>query len=181
MWPTALANLGIDLKGKISDGAAEGRSIARLTDLGHGQALRELFRDTTPDGPVPLPLIQAMVTVLQDWRPRVDAIVFVESARRPALVRDLADGLSRYLQVPIVGRWSIVDPSVDPGRGAANSAQRVAAVLRRSALEGQVPAGASVLLVDDRTVTGWSLTVAARAIRAAGAEHVVPLVLAADS
>ncbi|HSX67711.1 RecQ family ATP-dependent DNA helicase [Nocardioides sp.] len=181
MWPTALANLGIELKGKIADGAEEGRAIARLTDLGHGQALRELFRDTTPDGAVPLPLIQAMVTVLQDWRPRVDAIVFTESARRPGLVRDLAEGLSRYLQVPIVGRWSIVDPSVDPGRGAANSAQRVAAVLRRSALEGQVPEGARVLLVDDRTSTGWTLTVAARAIRAAGAESVVPLVLATDS
>jgi ATP-dependent DNA helicase RecQ len=181
MWPTALANLGIELKGKISDGADEGRAIARLTDLGHGQALRELFRDTTPDGAVPLPLIQAMVTVLQDWRPRVDAIVFTESARRPGLVRDLADGLSRYLQVPIVGRWSIVDPSVDPGRGAANSAQRVAAVLRRSGLEGEIPEGARVLLVDDRTSTGWTLTVAARAIRAAGAESVVPLVLAADS
>jgi ATP-dependent DNA helicase RecQ len=181
MWPTALANMGIELKGKITDGAEEGRAIARLTDLGHGQALRELFRDTTADGPVPLPLIQAMVQVLQDWRPRVDAIVFTESARRPGLVRDLADGLARYLQVPIVGRWSIVDPSVDPGRGAANSAQRVAAVLRRFALEGQVPEGARVLLVDDRTGTGWTLTVAARAIRAAGAESVVPLVLATDS
>lgn len=181
MWPTALANLGIELKGKIADGAEEGRAIARLTDLGHGQALRDLFRDSTPDGPVPHPLIEAMVTVLQDWRPRVDAIVFTESARRPGLVRDLADGLSRYFQVPIVGRWSIVDPSVDPGRGAANSAQRVAAVLRRSALEGQVPEGARVLLVDDRTSTGWTLTVAARAIRAAGAESVVPLVLATDS
>ena len=38
-----------------------------------------------------------------------------------------------------------------------------------------------VLLVDDRTSTGWTLTVAARAIRAAGAESVTPLVLATDS
>ncbi len=181
MWPTALANMGIDLKGKITDGADEGRAIARLTDLGHGQALRELFRDTTPDGPVPMLLVQAMVTVLQDWRPRVDGIVFAESARRPALVRDLADGLSRYLQVPLVGRWSILDPSVDPGRGAANSAQRVAAVGRRSGLEGEVPEGARVLLVDDRVVTGWSLTLAARALRGAGAAQVLPLVLATDS
>ncbi|MBA3783157.1 MAG: ATP-dependent DNA helicase RecQ, partial [Nocardioides sp.] len=54
MWPSGLATLGLDLKGKISGGAAEGRTIARLTDLGHGQALRDLFRpgDVT-DGPVP--------------------------------------------------------------------------------------------------------------------------------
>ena len=44
MWPTALANLGLDLKGKIAEGAEPGRAVARLTDLGHGQALRELFR-----------------------------------------------------------------------------------------------------------------------------------------
>ncbi len=53
MWPTALANLGIDLKGKIAEGAEAGRAVARLTDLGYGQALRELFREGTPDGPVP--------------------------------------------------------------------------------------------------------------------------------
>jgi ATP-dependent DNA helicase RecQ len=181
MWPTALANLGIELKGRINDGAEEGRAIARLTDLGHGQQLRELFRETTPDGPVPMPLIQAMVAVLQEWRPSVDAIVYVDSATRPALVRDLADGLSRFLKVPIVGRWSITDPSVQPGRGAANSAQRVAAVGRRYALEGEVPEGARVLLVDDMVVSGWTLTLAARAIRSSGAAQVLPLVLAAQS
>ncbi|RJS45847.1 RecQ family ATP-dependent DNA helicase [Nocardioides cavernaquae] len=181
MWPTALANLGIELKGRINDGADEGRAIARLTDLGHGQQLRELFRETSPDGPVPMPLIQAMVAVLQEWRPSVDVIVYVDSATRPALVRDLADGLSRFLKVPIVGRWSITDPSVQPGRGAANSAQRVAAVGRRYALEGEVPEGARVLLVDDMVVSGWTLTLAARALRSSGAAQVLPLVLAAQS
>ena len=69
MWPTALANLGIDLKGKIAEGAEEGRAVARLTDLGYGQALRELFAPATPDGPVPVPLVQAVVEVLGDWQP----------------------------------------------------------------------------------------------------------------
>jgi ATP-dependent DNA helicase RecQ len=41
-------------------------------------------------------------------------------------------------------------------------------------------AGRSVLLVDDRTVTGWTLTVAARTLRRAGATAVHPLVLAAE-
>ena len=70
MWPSALANLGVDLKGKIADGAGEGRAVARLTDLGYGQALRELFRPGQPDGPVPVPLVRAVVEVLGDWRPR---------------------------------------------------------------------------------------------------------------
>ena len=37
---------------------------------------------------------------------------------------------------------------------------------------------AMVLLVDDQVVTGWTLTVAARDLRAAGASAVRPLVLA---
>jgi ATP-dependent DNA helicase RecQ len=184
MWPTALANLGVDLKGKIGDGATAGRSVARLTDLGHGQALRALFRPDTPDGPVPQGLVAAVLEVLRDWRPHVEAIVVVDSATRPLLVADLADGLSRFLKKPVVARWAITDPSVEPGRGAMNSAQRVAAVGRRYTLEpldGQdVPTG-PVLLVDDQVGTGWTLTLAARAIRRAGATDVLPLVLASQS
>ena len=175
MWPTALATLGIDLKGKIADGAEEGRAVARLTDLGHGQSLRALLAGD--DGPPPVPLVRAVVEMLGDWRPPVEAVVAVESATRPTLARELAEGIARHLGVPVTARWAIVDPDVEPGRGAANSAQRVAAVGRRHALEGEVPAG-PVLLVDDQVVTGWSVTLAARAVRAAGATEVRPLVLA---
>ena len=182
MWPTALANLGLDLKGKISAGAEPGRAVARLTDLGHGQALRALFREGTPDGPVPPALAQAVMDVMKDWAPawsaRPDAIVVVESATRPTLTRDLADGLARVMQLPVVGTWSVRDPSVPPRAGQTNSAQRVAAVRRRGGLDAQVPPGATVLLVDDQVATGWTLTVAAAAIREAGASAVLPLVLA---
>ena len=181
MWPTALANLGVELKGKIAEPPSPGRAVARLTDLGHGQALRALFAAATPDGPVPVPLVKAVVTVLGDWRPAVDAIVVVESATRPTLTADLADGLSRYLKVPIAGRYAITDPDVAPGQGAMNSAQRVSAVGRRYRLEADGLEGQSVLLVDDRVVTGWTLTLAARAIRAAGAADVLPLTLAVES
>jgi ATP-dependent DNA helicase RecQ len=177
MWPTALADLGIELKGRIGEPAEEGRAVARLTDLGHGQALRELFGRAEPDGPVPESLARAVVEVLVDWNPLVAGIAVVESATRPTLTADLADGLSRYLQRPIVARWAIVDPSIGPGRGAVNSAQRVAAVSRRFSLEGDVPDG-PMLLVDDQVVTGWTLTLAARALRNAGATSVLPLTLA---
>jgi ATP-dependent DNA helicase RecQ len=185
MWPTALANLGVDLRGKIADGAEEGRAVARLTDLGHGQALRDLFRADTPDGPVPPQLAGAVLEVMKDWSgswsARPDVIVHVESATRPTLTADLAAGLSRVMQVPVVGRWAIVDPDVAPGRGAANSAQRVAAVGRRFGLAADVPSGGTVLLVDDLVVTGWTLTLAARALRAAGARAVLPLALGTQS
>jgi ATP-dependent DNA helicase RecQ len=100
------------------------------------------------------------------------------------LVGDLAAGLSRYLQLPVIGIYAIVDESVSPGRGAVNSAQRVAAVTRRYTLRLAADVaptaldGAEVLLVDDQAVTGWTLTLAARDLRAAGAVAVHPLVLA---
>jgi ATP-dependent DNA helicase RecQ len=178
MWPTALPELGIDLKGKIGDPPAEGRAVARLTDLGYGGPLRELFGG--PDGPVPSPLVRAVVDVLGDWQPKVDAIVVVESVTRPVLTRDLTEGLSRHLGVPVVGRFAIADPSVAPGQGAANSAQRVAAVTRRYDLRLEQPAD-RVLLVDDLVVTGWTLTLAARALREAGAGEVLPLALAVQA
>jgi ATP-dependent DNA helicase RecQ len=181
MWPTALGSLGLPLSGKIKAGAEPGRAIARLTDLGYGNALRDLFRDETPDGPVPVPLVKAMLEVLGDWRPRVDGLVVVESATRPALVADLAGGLSRYLGAPVLGHYRIVDPDVRPGQGAMNSAQRVAALRRRFRLDAELPPDARVLLVDDLTVSGWTLTVAAHDLRAAGAAQVLPLVLAAQS
>jgi ATP-dependent DNA helicase RecQ len=182
MWPSGLSSLGIGLSGKIKAGASEGRAVARLTDLGHGQALRELFRDPTPDGPVPTGLVRAVVEVLGDWRPRVDGIVVVESERRGALTADFADGLSRYLKKPVLGRYAIVDPDVAPGQGAMNSAQRVAAVGRRYSLSlDEDVAGLSVLLVDDQVVTGWTMTRAAHALRDAGAAAVLPLALATQS
>ena len=186
MWPSALTNLGIDLKGKITSGAEPGRAVGRLTDLGHGQALRALFRPDSEDGPVPRPLVDAVLEVLSDWHPdwpaRPTGVAYVESARRPQLTRNLADGLARYLQLPLVARWQVVDPGVAPGQGTANSAQRVAAVGRRFALAVDQPLdGGPVLLVDDLVGTGWTLTMAARALRAAGASAVLPLTLGVES
>ena len=89
MWPTALANLGIDLKGKITESAEEGRAVGRLTDLGHGQALRELFRPETDDGPVPRAAGRRRARGARRLAPGVarppDRVVYVESARRPQL------------------------------------------------------------------------------------------------
>jgi ATP-dependent DNA helicase RecQ len=183
MWPTALANLGIELKGKIADGAEEGRAIARLTDLGYGQQLRALFRPGAGEGAVPVGLAKAMIEVVGDWQPKADGIVFVESATRPTLTRDFADGLSRFLGIPVVGRFSIRDFDVQPGQGAANSAQRVAAVRRRFVLEADLDKldQRTVLLLDDLVVTGWTLTLAASAIREAGATRVLPVALAVES
>ncbi len=183
LWPTGLSALGLELSGRIKNPPQPGRAVARLTDLGYGNALRELFRPGAEDQRVPDPLVRAVIEVLGDWRPQVDAIVVAESVTHPVLVADLADGLSRYLKVPVAGRWAVVDPDVPPAAGAMNSAQRVAAVRRRCRLEADPGAleGRRVLLVDDLTATGWTLTLAAQALAEAGSAEVMPLVLASQA
>jgi ATP-dependent DNA helicase RecQ len=70
---------------------------------------------------------------------------------------------------------------VPPGR--SNGAQRVRAL--HGSLELPSPVASAVtaaegplLLVDDFTESGWTLAMAARLLRRAGAEEVLPLVLA---
>jgi ATP-dependent DNA helicase RecQ len=186
MWPTALSGMGIDLTGKIKQPAEPGRAVARLTDLGYGQQLRALLAGGAPDGPVPPALVEAVMAVMREWAPawpgRPTGVVRVASARRPGLVADLTEGIARTMRLPVVATWAISDDSVPPLAGASNSAQRVAAVRRRHALEvaGDLDGG-PVLLVDDLVATGWSLTLAARALRAAGSGPVLPLALATQS
>lgn len=59
MWPTGMATLGIDLKGKISpaEKTEPGRAVARLDGLGWSQPLREALRVHDPGrrGPRPPP------------------------------------------------------------------------------------------------------------------------------
>ncbi len=200
-WPSGLDSLGLDLRGRIpaDEQAATGRAIARFDGLGWSGALRDLFEVRTEDGAVvdgetPVPLRGAAVRALEDWAdlwgpgagggraPRVDGVVGVRSVKRPQLSGHLGPGLARYLGVPFVG-WIAPRPGAEePQRHDVNSAQRLAGVVRRLTLELDGAAlaglsGRSVLLVDDYTDSGWTLTVAARELRRAGAAAVLPFVL----
>jgi ATP-dependent DNA helicase RecQ len=67
---------------------------------------------------------------------------------------------------------------------AANSAYRVAALNDSWSppdTDAILAADGPVLLVDDLADTGWTLTMAARVVRAAGATEVLPFALASTS
>ncbi len=68
-WPTGATRLGVEAKGKIAEDERyePGRAVARLTDLGWGGVLRELFAAGAPDAPVTDELLGACVRVLKDW------------------------------------------------------------------------------------------------------------------
>ncbi|WNG81424.1 RecQ family ATP-dependent DNA helicase [Mycobacterium sp. ITM-2016-00316] len=177
-WPTGLVKLGIEQSGKINDGPAPGRVIGRLTDLGWGARLRKLLDD--PDAEVPDEMITAAVAVLKSWNwaQRPTAVLALDSVSHPVLVRSLA---ARLAEVGRLNNLGVLQYSPEHRPvAAANSAYRVAALhgawTPPPAIDGDI-----VLLVDDITDTGWTLTMAARSVRAAGAADVLPFALASVS
>jgi ATP-dependent DNA helicase RecQ len=181
-WPSGLGKLGVDLSGRIGDGPAPGRVIGRLTDLGWGARLRRLLDE--PDAEVSDDVVAAAVKVLAswEWQTRPTAVLALDSDRHPKLIASLARELSRLGKLTDLGVLQYA--SERRAVTAANSAYRVAALQGAWTPPDPAVIGASngpVLLVDDMTDTGWTLTMAARVVRAAGAEAVLPFALASTS
>jgi len=181
LWPTAMPGLGVEVRGKIgSDEVAEpGRAIARFTDLGFGQRVRGVLAPDASDGPMPQDLVAAAVQVLASWgwTQRPEAVVHVGSAQRPLLVADIAARLGVIGRLPHLGQVPHTGPS---SGGRSNSAIRLREVWGTYTVADELAAalaGRPVLLVDDYTDTGWTLTVVARLLRQAGAGAVYPFVL----
>lgn len=180
-WPTGADRLGVPVKGRIdaAEQAGEGRALARLTDLGWGGTMRELFAAGAADGPVSPSVLAACVRVLADWgwAERPAAVIAMPSRSRPLLVDSLAQGLASIGRLPYLGELGLIDGGPSGGAGG-NSVFRLAGVWDRLSADGiDVPAG-PVLLVDDLADSRWTLTVAARVLRRAGATDVLPFVLA---
>src|SRR5699024_1622481 len=123
-WPSGLARLDVPLKGKIADGPAEGRALARLTDLGMGQKLRALLAE--PDQEAPDWVARACVPVLREWgwAERPTGVVALTSGTHPLLVSSLARALSQMGRMDYLGELGR-DAALPPV-SAQNSAYRVA-------------------------------------------------------
>jgi ATP-dependent DNA helicase RecQ len=186
-WPTGAERLGVEAKGKIpvDDRAESGRAVARLTDLGWGGTLRELFTAGAPDRPIPDEMLGACVRVLKDWSwaQRPAAVVSIPSRSRPQLVDSMARGIARIGRLHDLGILDLVGEGARSGPGG-NSAYRLADVWGQLAVGPELASGLQslggqpVLLIDDRVDSRWTLTIAARELRRAGAGSVLPLVLA---
>jgi ATP-dependent DNA helicase RecQ len=188
MWPAGMPDLGVrGASGKIPGTllAETGRALGRLTDLGWGATLRQLLADGTPDGPVGDQVLDGIVKVLAawDWAERPTAVVTMPSRSRPALIGSLGERIARLGRLAYLGSLGYATPD-GPGPRRHNSAQRLAALwsaltvpdaVHEALEDGQA---GPVLLIDDRIETGWTMTVAVRLLREAGAPAVLPLALA---
>ena len=194
-WPPGLDRFtgvmgGEVVKGRIPlvERVEPGRVVARLTDLGHGNALRELFAsdaDGKPvDAEVPTQLAGACLQVLRewDWDERPAAVAWVPGLSRPRLVAALGEGLARAGRLHVLGPLGLA-PGVAP-LPRANSTFRVRNLWTRFHVTPQQEAVLSglsgpVLLVDDLVDSRWTMTVAGRLLKRAGARAVLPFALAA--
>ena len=189
-WPTGMSSLGVAATGKIplTERAEPGRALARLTDLGWGGPLRDLFATGAADAAAPPAMLAACVRVLAEWEwaDRPAAIVSMPSRQHPLLIDSVARSLSEVGQLPWLGAldWANGGPTGEPG---GNSAYRLSSVWDRFMVgpdlaEALAPfAGRPILLIDDLADSRWTVTVAARVLRQHGASAVLPFTLALRS
>jgi ATP-dependent DNA helicase RecQ len=201
MWPAGMPGLGVEVSGKISPGQASepGRALGRLAGIGWGARLRPLLESGAAagsagenrvvdgggflDGPVPDDVFQALVTVLSawDWAQRPAGVVTLPSRTRPRLIASLGEQIAAVGKLPYLGSLGYADGG--PGPRQHNSAQRLQALWHTLVVPEPVRVavaglGGPVLAVDDLVETGWTMTVAAKLLRDAGAPAVLPLALA---
>jgi len=180
MWPTGLDRVGVPLKGRIAEKVDPGRAIGRLSDIGWGPRLRRLLGDpATAETGADLPddVVQAAVSVLRDW-PWAERPSAVCSVGSSPLARVLGERLAAIGRMTWLGE--VTRRATPQGVSRTNSAQRVRA-LHDAFTAPPDAAGRTVLLVDDRTDTGWTFALAGRALRQAGAARVLPFALAVDA
>ena len=186
MWPTGLTALGLDVAGKIPATltAEPGRAIGRLTDIGWGGMLRALLAEGAPDEPVTEPVVTAAIKVLAawDWKQRPAGVLTLPSRTRPRLITSFGERLASVGRLPYLGALTYTSDA-GPGPRRHNSAQRLSSLWRAFEVPDEVRdtigrLDGPVLVVDDRIETGWTMTVAARLLREAGATAALPLALA---
>jgi ATP-dependent DNA helicase RecQ len=181
-WGQRLRSLlGDDGVGGVVTLDLEAPSLEEDPDATFDVPVQRSVSDVPPDDE----LLRACARVLGswDWKERPGAVVAMPSRRRPQLVTGLAQGLARLGRLPYLGELSLQHGG-PTGRPGGNSAFRLAAVWDRIVVGRELrdrlseAGSAPVLLVDDLADSRWTMTVAGRELRRAGAASVLPFALA---
>jgi ATP-dependent DNA helicase RecQ len=170
LWPAGTNGY----KGRI-DGPAPGRALAFADDPGWIEDLPA----AGIDGPLDDNLARGVIDVLRrfksHWPQRPVAVVAIPSRNHPQRVASMANIVAAAGKLPMIDAFTISGPV--PAHDTA-SAARANAIIAGLRLRNDVTIpDARILLIDDTTRTGWTLTVAATLLRAAGSGAVYPVVL----
>jgi ATP-dependent DNA helicase RecQ len=170
IWPS-----GVGRKGRLA-GIEPGRAVAFADDPAWVDVIAEL---AGPDAEPSEELRSALVDVLRawakDWSERPVAVVPLPSRSHPRRVAGMAAHIAQIGRLPLLDVLIATGPAPEPD---VASATRVTGLLAGLAVAPDAPAlpPGPLLLVDDVSRTGWTLTVAAALLRDAGAGPVLPLV-----
>ena len=174
-WPQGTS----PLRGKISTSEMlePGRAVTRLQrgDLG-----LVLARSLARGGQIDDEIVDAAASLFRRWNPtpRPTWVTAITSTRPGDPVSDAARRVASALGLPFCAVIDVVGARKMPQGSLLNSAQQFNNVYGALTVD-EVPDTRPVLLVDDLVSSRWTLTVAARALRRAGASLVTPLVFGA--
>jgi ATP-dependent DNA helicase RecQ len=165
-------------KGTIPLGrrADHGRALALGADAGWGT---EVAAALAADAPVTDDLLAGLVAVLKRWSwvQRPTWVTWVPSRTYPQLVRSMAERIAAVGKLEVVDAVARVHDASPPQARMQNATRQCANVADAFAVVADhLPTGPA-LVVDDTSSSGWTMTVVAEALLAAGADAVLPLVL----
>ena len=177
-WPRGLEAR----RGNIPPGSRPqvGRALAFGTDPGWSEVVAPLF--SAADAPPSAELLAGLAAVLKawPWQHRPTWITWVPSRSRPVLVEGLARGLGKLGKLTVLNAVQRLRVDAPPQDNMQNSSTQAANVIDAFSFgqpNGQpFPAG-PCLVLDDSLRSGWTMTLAAEGLLAAGASEVLPLVL----
>jgi ATP-dependent DNA helicase RecQ len=179
--PRKMFPSGARRRGKIAEAlrAEPGRALALADDPAWGRAVNGAL---AAGAPVPEEVLDGLVRLLARWgwpAGRPTWVTWVPSRRREALLADLAARLGALGRMQVLPALA-ADPSgprQDDAPTAVAAADAALARLRLAPAAGEDLPPGPVILLDDTSRSGWTLTVAAALLREGGAGPVYPLVL----
>jgi ATP-dependent DNA helicase RecQ len=149
-----------------------GWALARVGDGGWWPAIERGLRA----GHIDDEIVVALATVLRGAGTHAGWVASVPSARLGDLCTSVAERLARELAVP---HLPLIERTQErrPQREMANAVQQAGNVRGAFRVTSPPPTGTGILL-DDRRLSGWTLAMVGGQLRKAGAQEVVPIVLA---
>ncbi len=158
--------------------AETGRTLSRWGDAGWGRVVA----DGKGDGHFPDELVDAAIEMLGErWRPSPPPtwVTCVPSRKNADLVPDYARRLAAALGLPFTQAVAKTKDN-SPQKEQQNRYHQCQNLDGVFAIRGAIPNG-PVLLVDDVTDSGWTLTIVAALLKQAGSGPVYPLALASST